>query len=148
MSYDKKHNTLCQGGFFCLKSLRSRRILSTLGEKLLPLFFDTTLHFLLRKETLLILLHIFLFCLSLGFVIFTRNAFFETFTVRQIQRMMKSQFHCSRKIRFLRERSPPFDECLARVFFSQLPHKTQGFYRTFFRVLFIEERSKVAFYLH
>ena len=76
---------------------------------------------------------------------FSRNAFFETFTVRQIQRMMKSQFHCSRKIRFLRERwAPPFDECLARVFFSQLPHKTRGFYRTLLRVTFIEgeKRSK------
>ena len=92
-----------------------------------------------KKGPLLILLRIFRFRLSLCHF-FSRNAFFETFTVRQIQRMMKSQFHCSRKIRFLRERwaAPPFDECLARVFFSQLPHKTRGFYRTLLRVTFIE----------
>ena len=97
-----------------------------------------------KKGPLLILLRIFRFRLSLCHF-FSRNAFFETFTVRQIQRMMKSQFHCSRKIRFLRERwAPPFDECLARVFFSQLPHKTRGFYRTLLRVTFIEgeKRSK------
>ena len=110
-----------------------------LHQRLITLFFA---HY--KKGPLLILLRIFPFRLSLCHF-FSRNAFFETFTVRQIQRMMKSQFHCSRKIRFLRERwAPPFDECLARVFFSQLPHKTRGFYRTLLRVTFIEgeKRSK------